>query len=170
MWGIEETREHWFLSGCLCLYPVFFFYASLHPWWPKTAISQTQTPKVREKLISKRSSLTQDEAVKIAWLFKTSQAQLSSMTGSSTNACEETVHVVLNQNTRKWAQRNQPLNYQSFEGARMSRNCGRARSSPSNCPAGDEVCLSRKKSNHFADACRKRFQSVGQDRSRASSS
>ena len=42
------------------------------------------------------------------------------MTGSSTNDCEETVHVVLNQNTRKWAQRNQPLNYQYSEGARWA--------------------------------------------------
>ena len=51
----------------------------------------------------------------------------------------------------------------------MSRNCGRARSSPSNCPAGDQVCLSRKKSNHFTDASRQRFQSVGPARSRTSS-
>ena len=50
----------------------------------------------------------------------------------------------------------------------MSRNCGRARSSPSNCPVGDQVCLSGKKSNHFADACEQRFQSVGQARSGAS--
>ena len=62
----------------------------------------------QRKLISKGSSLTQDEAVKIAWLFKTSQAQLSSMAGSGTNDCEETVHVVLNQKTRKWPHRNQP--------------------------------------------------------------
>ena len=60
-------------------------------------------------------------------------------------------------------------------GTRMSRNCGRARSSPCNCPTGDQVFLSRKKSNHFADASRskserQRFQSVGEARSRASSS
>ena len=39
----------------------------------------TDSPKVREQLISKGSSLTLNNAVEIAWSFKTSQAQLSAM-------------------------------------------------------------------------------------------
>ena len=44
----------------------------------------TNSPKVREKLISKGSALTLGKAVKIAWSFKTPQAQLSAMAGNST--------------------------------------------------------------------------------------
>ena len=54
----------------------------------------TNSPKVREKLISKGSALTLDKTVELARSFEASQAQLSVMAGSSTNNSEETVHLV----------------------------------------------------------------------------
>ena len=64
----------------------------------------TNSPKAREKLISKGFALTLDKEVKIAWSFKTSQAQLSAMACNNTNDFEQSVHVVLKQNTRKGPQ------------------------------------------------------------------
>ena len=40
----------------------------------------------------------------------------------------------------------------------MIGNCTCAHSSPSNRPASDQICLSCKKSNHLADACRSKAQ------------
>ena len=54
----------------------------------------TNSPKVREKLISKGSTLTLNKAVELARLFKASQAQLSAMARSNINNSEETVHLV----------------------------------------------------------------------------
>ena len=66
----------------------------------------TNSPKVREKLISKGSALTLGKAVKIAWSFKTPQAQLSAMAGNSTKRlwAIQSVHVDLKQNTKKGPQ------------------------------------------------------------------
>ena len=71
----------------------------------------TNSPKVREKLISKGSALTLDKAVELARSFEASQAQLSAMAGSSTNNSEETVHLVQKQNTGKGPQGTQPSNF-----------------------------------------------------------
>ena len=46
---------------------------------PNRIVFGTNSPKVREKLISKGSPLTPNKAVEIAWSFKASQAQLSAM-------------------------------------------------------------------------------------------
>ena len=64
----------------------------------------TNSPKVRGKLISKGSALTLGKAVKIAWSFKTSQTQLPAKAGNRANDSEQSVHVVLKQNTRKGPQ------------------------------------------------------------------
>ena len=71
----------------------------------------TNSPKVREKVISKGSTQTRDKAVELATSFEASQAQLSAMAGSSTNNSEETVNLVQKQNTGKGPQGTQPSNF-----------------------------------------------------------
>ena len=93
----------------------------------------TNSPKVREKLISKGSALTLDKAVELARSFEASQAQLSVMAGSSTNNSEETVHLVQKQNTGKGPQGTQPSNSQPPRGTRLCGNCGRSHNLLSNC-------------------------------------
>ena len=105
----------------------------------------TNSPKVREKLISKGSALTLDKAVELARSFEASQAQLSVMAGSSTNNSEETVHLVQKQNTGKGPQGTQPSNSQPPRGTRLCGNCGRSHNSLSNCPARGQTCLYWKK-------------------------
>ena len=133
----------------------------------------TNSPKVREKLISKGSALTLDKAVELARSFEASQAQLSAMAGSSLNNPEEIVHLVQKQNMGKGPQGTQPSNSQSLRGARLCGNCGRSHNSLSNCPTRGQTCLYCKKPNHFAEVCRskarrQRFHSLGQAESQAS--
>ena len=133
----------------------------------------TNSPKVREKLISKGSALTLDKAVELARSFEASQAQLSAMAGSSTNNSEETVPVVQKQNTGKGPQGAQPSNSQPPRGTRLCGNCGRSHNSLSNCPARSQTGLYCKKPNHFAEVCRskarrQRFHSLEQAGSQAS--
>ena len=133
----------------------------------------TNSPKVREKLISKGSALTLDKAVELARSFEASQAQLSAMAGSSTNNSEETVHLVQKQNTGKGPQGTQTSNSQPPRGTRLCGNCGRSHNSLSNCPARGQTCLYCKKPNHFAEVCRskarrQRFHSLEQAGSQAS--
>ena len=127
----------------------------------------TNSPKVREKLISKGSALTLNKAVELARSFEASQAQLSVMAGNSTNNSEETVHLVQKQNTGKGPQGTQPSNSQSPRGTRLCGNCGRSHNPLSNCPARGQTCLYCKKPNHFAEVCRskarrQRFHSLEQ--------
>ena len=133
----------------------------------------TNSPKLREKLISKGSALTLDKAVELARSFEASQAQLSAIAGSSTNNYEETVHLVRKQNTGKGPQGTQLSNSQPPRETRLCGNCGRSHNSLSNCPARGQTCLYWKKPNHFAEVCRskarrQRFHSLEQAGSQAS--
>ena len=62
---------------------------------PNGVVFGTNSPKVRQKLISKISPLTLNKAVEIAWSFKTSQAQLPAMAAGPAAAHRSSTTVLL---------------------------------------------------------------------------
>ncbi|XP_074613766.1 uncharacterized protein LOC141873621 [Acropora palmata] len=120
----------------------------------------TNSPKVREKLISKGSALTLDKAVELARSFEASQAQLSALAGSNINNSEESVHLVQKQHTGKGPQATQLSISQPPRGTRLCGNCGRSHNSLSNCPARGQTCLYCKKPHHFAEVCKSKAPQI----------
>ena len=120
----------------------------------------TNSPKVREKLISKGSALTLDKAVELARSFEASQAQLSALAGSNINNSEESVHLVQKQHTGKGPQATQLSISQPPRGTWLCGNCGRSHNSLSNCPARGQTCLYCKKPHHFAEVCKSKAPQI----------
>ena len=133
----------------------------------------TNSPKVREKLISKGSALTLDNAVELARSFEACQAQLSAMAGSITNNSEETVHLVQKQKRGKdhRESNHQTLNPQEEHGYAETVAAPTIHSLTAQHVVR-HVCTA-KNLNHFAEVCRskarrQRFHSLEQAESQAS--
>lgn len=110
----------------------------------------TNSPHVREKLLSQGRTLTLEKAIDIARSYELAQSQLKAMTNDN-----HEVHAI----RRKGAKpQNLPRTSKASESFRHQNKacmaCGRNHDKRTDCPAKGKQCLKCNKFNHFAKVCR----------------
>ncbi|KAL0161181.1 hypothetical protein M9458_044906, partial [Cirrhinus mrigala] len=109
----------------------------------------TNSPRVREKLLSQGAELTLDKAIDIARSHKLAQIQLKEMTGSKDAPKIDAVNATKRQNAHRYTK--------TKDHKLVHRECDRCAGSHSPrdaCPARGKQCMKCKKCNHFAKACK----------------
>ncbi|KAL0968110.1 hypothetical protein UPYG_G00262530 [Umbra pygmaea] len=115
----------------------------------------TNSPRVREKLLSHGAELTLDQAIDIARSHELAQAQLKEMVGGR-DLNNDAVHAI----GRRPEQRRTHATYKakSREPATAHRECDRCgglhTTKDGACPAKGKQCMKCRKLNHFAKACK----------------
>nr|XP_023665899.1 uncharacterized protein LOC111842957 [Paramormyrops kingsleyae] len=109
----------------------------------------TNSPRVREKLLSQGAKLTLDKAIDIARSHELAQIQLKEMTGSKDAPKIDAVNATKRQNAHIYTK--------TKDHVLIHRECDRCAGSHSPrdaCPARGKQCIKCKKYNHFAKACK----------------
>ncbi|KAI4880495.1 hypothetical protein NFI96_000640, partial [Prochilodus magdalenae] len=113
----------------------------------------TNSPRVREKLLSHGADLTLEKAIDIARSYELAQAQLREMVGKEHSS--EAVHTI----SRK-AENRRPTIYRKAKPRELTSantecgRCGGQHGVKDACPAKGKQCLKCKKLNHFAKMCK----------------
>ncbi len=114
----------------------------------------TNSPRVREKLLSNGPELTLEKAIDIAHSHELSQAQLKAMA----NECQ--VHAVHHRMGKPGARKsagNKPTDSQKNQEKACSM-CGGNHHYTAECPAKGKPCMKCKKFNHYARVCKTKPQ------------
>lgn len=111
----------------------------------------TNSPRVREKLLSNGPELTLEKAIDIARSHELSQAQLKAMA----NECQ-VHHKIVKPGARRGAS-NKPKDHQKNQ-ERACSTCGGNHSYTTECPAKGKQCMKCKKFNHYARVCKTKPQ------------
>lgn len=104
----------------------------------------TNSPHVREKLLSQGPELTLDKAIDIARSYELAKSQLKAMSNDN-----HEVHAVRHKSGKPAAQMRK-----SKTNDKTCTACGGNHDKQTECPAKGKQCLKCKKLNHFAKVCR----------------
>lgn len=118
----------------------------------------TNSPRVREKLLSHGAELTLDQAIDIARSHEIAQVQLKEMVGSK-YPNNDAVHAIARRPEHRSARTSHKA--RPREPATAQRECDRCgglhTTKDGACPAKGKQCMKCKKFNHFAKACKSKL-------------